>query len=515
MWTIYRQGTIDSINIAKIPFSDTFPETWLALTAGRIRFKSLMLYLHIITYTLIILPIWCLLPEEENGCEQGCFHQPATECPSPRSLCRCRQLPNCKSAVVCCNVTKFTLTEGLGCGIDINADGLVEALHIRNATLDVLNLTQSVWRRLKYMTITDGQINSVEGEFAKHSPVSCLNLSSNGIQKFESRALVNLFNLSFLDLSHNNLMQVPRFKKEGPVTLDISDNPELLCTNLLDTLKISKINISNENSTSCSSSKTFHWFNETAKISLSQVQGLLELEKNCTKNCTCQPYRLEFVVGKPPTFSVEVNCSGVQLLSMPTPLPPNTISLNISNNNITSLKELSDPSYQYLMFLYADNNQISTIQHMEGTKFMSNFMGLSLKNNKIKMFETYLLSNIKFYRTSGNRFIYLGQNKLHCDCQTAKEFKVWLLSKLENVLDYEEIRCENMDAKIIELDQTKLCQSQQDWTDYIYYIITAEVLLLVSLIAKVSYDYWVFKTAGYLPWPASKMPKLPCDWLCE
>lgn len=106
--------------------------------------------------------------------------------------------------------------------IEINVDGQVEALHIRNATLDVLNITQPVWRRLKYMTITDGQINNLVGEFAKHSLVSCLNLSSNGIKKFEQRSLVNLFNLSYLDLSHNNLTSVPSFKKEGPVVLDIS-----------------------------------------------------------------------------------------------------------------------------------------------------------------------------------------------------------------------------------------------------------------------------------------------------
>lgn len=97
-------------------------------------------------------------------------------------------------------------------------------------------------------------------------------------------------------------------------------------------------------------------------------------------------------------------------------------------------------------------------------------------------------------------------------------FKVWLLTKVEYIPDYQEILCENMRLKVIELDQSKLCQGQHDWTDYISYInyiIAAEVLLLIGLIAKVSYDYWVFKTAGYLPWPASKMPKLPCDWLCE
>lgn len=91
----------------------------------------------------------------------------------------------------------------------------------------------------------------------------------------------------------------------------------------------------------------------------------------------------------------------------------------------------------------------------------------------------------------------------------------WLLAKQKHIPDYDEIFCDNVKGRVLDLDPSKLCQSAQDWTDYIYFIITAEVLLLVCLIAKVSYDYWVFKTAGYLPWPANKMPKLPCDWLCE
>lgn len=78
-----------------------------------------------------------------------------------------------------------------------------------------------------------------------------------------------------------------------------------------------------------------------------------------------------------------------------------------------------------------------------------------------------------------------------------------------------EIQCRNIPQRIMELQEIKVCQSPHDWTDYVYYLIATEVILLIALITKVSYDYWVFKTAGYLPWPASKMPKLPCDWLCE
>lgn len=70
-------------------------------------------------------------------------------------------------------------------------------------------------------------------------------------------------------------------------------------------------------------------------------------------------------------------------------------------------------------------------------------------------------------------------------------------------------------SQVIDLDQKLVCIKKADWTHYMYYVIAAELSVLLLLIGKVSYDYWVFKTAGYLPWPASKMPKLPCDWIFE
>lgn len=93
--------------------------------------------------------------------------------------------------------------------------------------------------------------------------------------------------------------------------------------------------------------------------------------------------------------------------------------------------------------------------------------------------------------------------------------QLWLIARRSHIPDYEEIACENMPQNVHELKEMKLCQSQHDWTDYIYYLITLEVFLLIALIMKVTYDWMIFKSAGYLPWPASKMPKLPCDCLCE
>lgn len=92
---------------------------------------------------------------------------------------------------------------------------------------------------------------------------------------------------------------------------------------------------------------------------------------------------------------------------------------------------------------------------------------------------------------------------------------MWLLTRTNHISDYDRILCENFAFRVMELSEMKLCQSPHDWADYIDILIAAELFLLFSLVLKVTYDYWVFKMSGYLPWPASKMPKLPCDWLCE
>lgn len=54
------------------------------------------------------------------------------------------------------------------------------------------------------------------------------------------------------------------------------------------------------------------------------------------KDCLCEPYRLDLVPGKRPTIAIRVNCSYANLEALPPKLPPNTISLNISNNNVST-----------------------------------------------------------------------------------------------------------------------------------------------------------------------------------
>lgn len=69
--------------------------------------------------------------------------------------------------------------------------------------------------------------------------------------------------------------------------------------------------------------------------------------------------------------------------------------------------------------------------------------------------------------------------------------------------------------QVIDLDPKDLCAKPTEWKHFIRFVIYGEVIIFVLLVGKVSYDYYIFKAFGYLPWPASRMPKLPCDWCFE
>ncbi|XP_012272897.1 protein halfway isoform X2 [Orussus abietinus] len=452
-----------------------------------------------------------------------CFHREPTECPTSEE-CPCKRIvvsddsPEA-NAVFCCNLDNNTFESGLACA---NFPANVTYIHIRNATIDSVNVSEVRWRRLKSLAVTDGRVNRVKGQFLMMTPIHCLNLSNNALVEVENKSFTRLSLLTTLDLSFNNITHLPALNTMNTreFWLDISGTNTLWCHDIYQYINKTgekQINFNRENETVCSASKTWHWFNTTEQVPLKQVRYLSLLQTECPKSeawqCQCNFRRLDIVEGKPPTLAVNVDCSGIQLTELPEKLPRNTIALNVSYNNITILDEMStNPCYEDIREFYADYNNISSINKLEGSKFLDNYALLSLRFNKIKTLPTYILAPNAHKNFVSSRLVKLGGNKLHCDCNTAKFLKVWLQTR---ILDYDEVLCENAKEKVMDLEPSKMCVYPGDWTDYIYYIIGTEVILLVSLIAKVSYDYWVFKTAGYLPWPANKMPKLPCDWLCE
>ncbi|KAG6455666.1 protein halfway [Manduca sexta] len=449
-----------------------------------------------------------------------CFHMPRSMCPTKAV---CTTLGPGNMSVFCCDMDSAYMKDVLPLIIMQNKTNL----HVLNASIDELDVSTSVFRRLSSMAFTDGNIGKIIGQFPKHSPIACLNISNNNLTTAKlpssQRPFAYLFNLTVLDASANNLTEFPLslVQSNKKIDINLSGNNYLPCKHFqkaMETNNSSLVHFLNYNKTFCALDLSFNWFKDIKIVPIDHIRIQKELNVSCRDikpaniNCTCVPERLE-VTGDNVTNLVAVDCSRRQLKEMPTHLPPNTVKLNVSYNNITSLQAIaSDTSYDHLRRLIVEHNDITNILELEGTKFIDHFILFAIGYNKLNIIHTYVLSNR--FVTTGPTFSIVG-NFIHCDCNTAKTLKPWLLENFKNIPDYKNLACKDDMGLVVELVESRVCHTPTDWTDYIYYIIGLEVLVLVLLISKVSYDYWVFKTAGYLPWPANKMPRLPCDWLCE
>ncbi|XP_053609893.1 protein halfway isoform X2 [Plodia interpunctella] len=469
-----------------------------------------------------------------------CFHMPREKCPEPGTCTRVSS-----TSVFCCDLDSAKLKEDLISTVNQNTTNL----HILNATIDELDISQAVFRRLTSMALTDGNIGKIvdmeeeeylwpwgnyESQFPKYSALACLNISNNNLtsdklpsssNNSHQRPFAYLFNLTVLDASANNLTKFPLslVHSNKKIMVDFSGNRYLPCKEFQKAMESSSntsslVTFLNYNDTYCALDLEFNWFKDVKIVQIDHLRIQKELNVSCSKikppniNCTCIRTRLE-LTGDDVTNLVGVDCSERHLTVMPTGLPPNTVKLNVSHNNITSLQAVGDdPTYEHLRQLIVDYNDIENIVELEGTKFIENFLLFSIGYNKLKTIHTYILSN-RF--DSNVQTFSIAGNHIHCDCNTEKTLKPWLQENLENIPDYKLLLCTDGMGPVVDLVESHVCHTVRDWTDYIYYIIGLEVLILVLLISKVSYDYWVFKTAGYLPWPANKMPRLPCDWLCE
>ena len=190
--------------------------------------------------------------------------------------------------------------------------------------------------------------------------------------------------------------------------------------------------------TFCLANKTYNWFNSTEKLSIRHLEKMRMIQFDCPiiagVPCTCVPERMHYENDQQNlVFNSKVDCSNMGITKLPEKLPENTISLNVSNNKISNLSELRDnPSYFHIVTLFADNNLISSILDLEGTKFLENFSQLGLRSNRIRAIPIYLLTNT-LEKNPNEKMLFLGGNFLHCDCNSAKVLRMWLLAKQSHV----------------------------------------------------------------------------------
>ncbi|KAK9709143.1 hypothetical protein QE152_g26792 [Popillia japonica] len=374
---------------------------------------------------LLVLLVLSVSTLASETCPHECYYEAETVCNRYNDPVKCKLSPTSNSAVVCCHLTADEISNVLSSPYNFTKTK-IQQLHLRNVTAKTFKIEWlNQWRPCS-LAVTDGHIDEVKGQFPKTARSPCLNFSSNAILRFDNASLKYVRDLEKLDLSNNSLSHIPSMRLGINLTLDISENKALQYDNLIDTMKRYNITFVNANKTTCLLLlDTSTWLNKTESVSLTEVEHYYELKKNCTlENCSCEAYRWDFIRPEA-TLTMMVDCSGKQLTALPSPLPANTIALNISNNNITSLDAIrDDPSYGNLRELYADHNHIEGILPLlDSTKFIGSFVALSLRYNKLKTVPMHFLSNI-FDRNDNFRYLNLGQNKLECDCNAAKVLKL-------------------------------------------------------------------------------------------
>lgn len=140
----------------------------------------------------------CLLPFDVNGCRE------------------CMQHPTQLDSLICCNVTD--IEKSISCAPKVEWTNI----HMRNVSVDELDISDKFWKRLTSLVITDGHINKITKEFPKFSSPKCINVSNNNLMVINQRAFKDLTPLQVLDLSHNNLSTIPNLNSiQGNLSIDI------------------------------------------------------------------------------------------------------------------------------------------------------------------------------------------------------------------------------------------------------------------------------------------------------
>lgn len=154
--------------------------------------------------------------------DKPCFNANKDFCPSTSKTNECFPHPEIPTSLICCNVTDIKTLDSVAVpqGANLPNGTRWHHIHIINATLEELDLSNKHFKRLDSLSITDGNIKKITKHFTRISSMKCLNLTNNNIMEINTRALKDI-TLQELDLSFNNLSIMPNIAKNSQTNLTI------------------------------------------------------------------------------------------------------------------------------------------------------------------------------------------------------------------------------------------------------------------------------------------------------
>lgn len=344
-----------------------------------------------------------------------------------------------------------------------------------------------------------------EHEFGRY--LTSLDLRNNRIASFE---LPNLPKLEQLYLSENNweCIHQESFPEEG-------QNMEwLLDKTWLERWK-------DEGLTNCST-ETQHgswknnqherdgWFDEEVPHKTPNLRKFLNFMKvmrqDCPPSCDCRRINAKVTTVKGRDFKeifiIGVNCYSLNLTSLPNVLPPKTIFLDVSDNQISDLSPLlNNKHYKDLRILNLENNFISSMEPLRNSKLEQ----INLSGNKLSHLDLDLLEPILEYLSTRPKSeheldLQLSWNPYSCSCSNIKLYQNFLVKYDILIKDAKKIKCKEFkEVNLVDLDYNDMCAIHMDW---MYVLIAVEVFLLVSILLKLGYDILMYQRSGRLPWVA-------------
>lgn len=257
--------------------------------------------------------------KEQQLFEAACFHVSPEFCQHDNFTaifkehaadlvpCNCKPHPSQRDAVICCNVTsieaasqcfhrnwpKLLGNRNSTRAKDGHNNSRLMQIHIQNATLPSLDMANNWWQHFDRISVTDGLIKNLLHTSEMHAGLTCLNVSNNHVLDMPSDGPKEKRKLKFFDISYNNLTHAPDVNHFTNLKASMRGNMRLQCRSAEDAIEAGFSFLDRDN-TFCLANHTFHWFNSTDLLPLSQLYQNKALEKECPPRCRCYVDRYNY-----------------------------------------------------------------------------------------------------------------------------------------------------------------------------------------------------------------------------